>query len=73
MAMTPGGAIDARGIPPEAGARPIALLPFTQLARISAYWLGLTAIDAAVGLYIGYQPPSPTSGATSRWAPPPPS
>jgi MFS family permease len=55
MAMTPGGAIDARGSPPEAGARPIALLPFTQLARISAYWLGLTAIDAAVGLYIGYQ------------------
>ena len=37
---------------PEAGARPTALLPMTQLLRISAYWLGLTAIDAAVGLFI---------------------
>jgi MFS family permease len=37
---------------PEAGARPTALLPLTQLLRISAYWLGLTAIDAAVGLFI---------------------
>ena len=37
---------------PEAGARPTALLPMTQLMRISAYWLGLTAIDAAVGLFI---------------------
>jgi MFS family permease len=36
----------------EDGARPTALLPMTQLARISAYWLGLTAIDAAVGLFI---------------------
>jgi MFS family permease len=35
--------------------RPTALLPFTQLARISAYWLGLTAIDAAVSLFIGFQ------------------
>ena len=40
------------GDDPEAGARPTALLPMTQLARISAYWLGLTAIDAAVGLFI---------------------
>jgi MFS family permease len=55
IAITPGGALDAGDAPPEAGARPIVLLPFTQLARISAYWLGLTAIDAAVGLYIGYQ------------------
>jgi MFS family permease len=39
----------------ETGARPTVLLPFTQLARISAYWLGLTAIDAAVSLYIGFQ------------------
>ena len=37
---------------PEAGSRPTALLPLTQLLRISAYWLGLTAIDAAVGLFI---------------------
>jgi len=37
---------------PDAGARPTALLPTTQLLRISAYWLGLTAIDAAVGLFI---------------------
>jgi MFS family permease len=35
--------------------RPTALLPFAQLARISAYWLGLTAIDAAVSLFIGFQ------------------
>jgi MFS family permease len=34
------------------GARPTALLPMTQLLRISAYWMGLTAIDAAVGLFI---------------------
>ena len=38
--------------PGEEGARPTALLPMTQLLRISAYWLGLTAIDAAVGLFI---------------------
>jgi MFS family permease len=44
----PGGAAD----PGEEGARPTALLPMTQLLRISAYWLGLTAIDAAVGLFI---------------------
>ena len=37
---------------PQAGARPTALLPISQLLRISAYWLGLTAIDAAVGLFI---------------------
>ena len=36
---------DARG-------RPTAALPFAHLARISAYWLGLTAIDAAVGLVV---------------------
>jgi MFS family permease len=54
-ATTPAGATDARNAPAEAGARPTALLPSTQLVRISAYWLGLTAIDAAVGLYIGFQ------------------
>ena len=31
--------------------RPTALLPLGQLARLSAYWLGLTAIDSAVGLF----------------------
>jgi MFS family permease len=36
----------------EEGQRPTALLPIPQLLRISAYWLGLTAIDAAVGLFI---------------------
>ncbi len=40
---------------PEAGARPTELLPGAQLARISAYWLGLTAIDSAVSLFIGFQ------------------
>jgi hypothetical protein len=40
---------------PEAGARPTALLPMTQLVRISLYWLGLTAIDAAVGQYISFR------------------
>jgi MFS family permease len=39
------GTTDARG-------RPTAALPFAHLARISAYWLGLTAIDAAVGLVV---------------------
>jgi MFS family permease len=37
---------------PEVGARPTALLPMSQLLRISAFWLGLTAIDGAVGLFI---------------------
>ena len=36
---------------PEAGARPTALLPFKHLLRISAYWLGLTAIDMAVSQF----------------------
>lgn len=36
---------------PEAGARPTALLPLTHLLRISAYWLGLTAIDMAVSQF----------------------
>jgi MFS family permease len=31
--------------------RPSLDLPFSQLLRISAYWLGLTAIDSAVGLF----------------------
>jgi len=34
------------------GSRPTSILPLSHLARISLYWLGLTAIDAAVGLFI---------------------
>jgi MFS family permease len=37
---------------PTAGSRPTATLPLSHLARISLYWLGLTAIDGAVGLFI---------------------
>lgn len=40
-----GATIDAEG-------RPTRPLPFSHLARLSAYWLGLTAIDAGVGLVI---------------------
>ena len=39
----------------EVDGRPTALLPLTHLLRISAYWLGLTAIDAAVGLFISFR------------------
>ncbi len=39
----------------EAGARPTELLPLSHLARISAYWLGLTAIDGAIGQFIGFR------------------
>jgi MFS family permease len=39
------GTTDARG-------RPMLGLPFAHLARISAYWLGLTAIDAGVNLVV---------------------
>ncbi len=35
-----------------AGFRPTLRLPMGHLARISLYWLGLTAIDGAVGLFI---------------------
>jgi MFS family permease len=44
------GAIPAEE--PEPGARPTQLLPLTHLLRISLYWLGMTAVDAAVGLFI---------------------
>jgi MFS family permease len=37
--------------PQDLLARPAAVLPASQLLRISAYWLGLTAIDSAVGLF----------------------
>ena len=36
----------------EAGRRPTTDLPIGHLARISLYWLGLTAIDGAVGVFI---------------------
>ena len=36
----------------EASFRPTAALPIGHLVRISLYWLGLTAIDGAVGLFI---------------------
>ena len=35
----------------EAGRRPVADLPIGHLVRISLYWLGLTAIDGAVGVF----------------------
>ena len=38
--------------PKAADARPTATLPVGHLVRISLYWLGLTAIDGAVGLFI---------------------
>ncbi|HEY4753424.1 MAG TPA: MFS transporter [Candidatus Limnocylindrales bacterium] len=34
------------------GARPTALLPASHLLRISAYWLGLTAIDSGVNIAV---------------------
>jgi MFS family permease len=39
----------------DATGRPTSALPFSHLARISAYWLGLTAIDAAVNVFIQYR------------------
>ena len=39
----------------DADGRPTAHLPFTHLARLSAYWLGLTAVDAAVGLFVQFR------------------
>jgi MFS family permease len=39
------------GAPGEAGRRPTTDLPVGHLARISLYWLGLTAIDGAVGVF----------------------
>ncbi len=48
---------DATVAPAGAAAdgRPKVALPFAHLIRLSAYWLGLTAIDAAVGLFIQYR------------------
>ena len=53
MSAIASGASGDAGI--DNGSRPTELLPTTQLVRISAYWLGLTAIDAAVGLFVGFQ------------------
>jgi MFS family permease len=50
--VTAPAALAGTDAPGDDGARPTALLPISQLLRISAYWLGLTAIDAAVGLFI---------------------
>ncbi len=48
---------DARRTRPRRGrsGRPAALLPVSHLLRISSYWLGLTAIDAATGQFAQYQ------------------
>jgi MFS family permease len=46
---------DRSGQPSEVaapGGRPTIALPIGHLVRISLYWLGLTAIDGAVGLFI---------------------
>ncbi len=52
MIGTAKSATPRAGPGPAAGeARPTTLLPMGHLARLSAYWLGLTAIDAAVGLF----------------------
>jgi MFS family permease len=51
VATSPDGAAGS----PETGPRPIALLPMVQLLRISAFWLGLTAIDTAYGLFIQFR------------------
>ena len=42
---------DVAMAPAAQAGRPTQLLPLGQLARLSAYWLGLTAIDSAVGLF----------------------
>jgi MFS family permease len=47
IATMPGDAVE--------GARPTALLPISHLVRISAYWLGLTAIDSAVAKFISFR------------------
>jgi MFS family permease len=40
------------GSDPDPGRRPTETLPIGHLIRISLYWLGLTAIDGAVGVFI---------------------
>ena len=54
----PGGevpGVDAPEALTADGSRPTAILPMSQLIRISLYWLGLTAIDAAVGQFIAFR------------------
>ncbi len=52
---TMGGESPAVENDPEAGARPTELVPFSHLLRISLYWLGLTAIDAAVSQFNAFR------------------
>ena len=49
--MSEGAGVPSAGEAPADGARPTTALPISHLARISLYWLGLTAIDGAVGLF----------------------
>ncbi len=41
--------------PRDLDGRPTRHLPVAQLIRLSAYWLGLTAIDSAVNLFVQYR------------------
>jgi MFS family permease len=50
-AATDGGAAVELDQDAEAGRRPTTSLPIGHLVRISLYWLGLTAIDGAVGVF----------------------
>jgi len=49
MATTTGAAA------PVEGARPTALLPMSNLVRISLYWLGLAAIDSVVSKFLAFR------------------
>jgi MFS family permease len=48
VSLGPSDLTNPAPVPDARLSRPTALLPVGQLARLSAYWLGLTAIDAAV-------------------------
>jgi MFS family permease len=49
--MSEGAGVPRAGEASADGARPTTALPISHLVRISLYWLGLTAIDGAVGLF----------------------
>jgi MFS family permease len=51
-AELPGAALRDPAIEEPRVARPTALLPLSHLVQISAFWLGLTAIDAAWSLFV---------------------
>jgi Na+/melibiose symporter-like transporter len=51
-AELPVAAVRDPAIEEPQGARPTALLPLSHLLQISAFWLGLTAIDAAWSLFV---------------------